>query len=168
MKEDYVLKEPVTDVARFISQKYKEKFSKDISPIKIQKSLYFLYALWAKDILKNTEDEKIEMNEHLYEYKDKELFKVNFHAWTYGPVVKEIRNKNSYISDGNNNISLESLIKDDFLSDWFDSKLESIFNTNDFVLVDVSHRDLAWREARVISDDQEMNNLDILNEYKNR
>lgn len=61
-----------------------------ISPIKLQKSLYFLFAYWGQFIRKNKENkDSVEVDYSNYEEC---LFNDRIEAWTYGPVVPNVFN----------------------------------------------------------------------------
>ena len=96
-----------SDLACYISQKFYDKYGYEISSIKLQKSLYFLFAYWGGFVNKscaNFADDREcqEMNK----YK-RYLFNDRIEAWTYGPVVPEIYKKfNSGIYRHSDNSSL--------------------------------------------------------------
>lgn len=69
------------DLAKYINAKYKEKFNKNITPIKLQKCLYFLFAYWG-GFVKQGQDNPKSVEEDMSKYK-KYLHNGKFEAWTY-------------------------------------------------------------------------------------
>ena len=76
------------DLANYIAYKYKEKMGMDISPLKLQKSLYFCFAYWGGFVRKgkNTpESAEIDLKD-FSEY----LYDEDIEAWIYGPVIPSV------------------------------------------------------------------------------
>lgn len=69
------------DLAKYINMKHKEKFGENITPIKLQKSLYFLFAYWGGTIEKGQQNPNF-VEEDMSKYK-KYLHNGRFQAWTY-------------------------------------------------------------------------------------
>lgn len=166
------------DVARYVIEEY-YKFSDGrlISPLKLQKGLYFLFAMWGGYIRsgKNAIDTEISVKNYR-EY----LFEPHFLAWKYGPVDKEIYNKFKDITNLDevsfgdlDNLRIDKCSADDEKAalDYIDGLLTRIFKTSDFALVDLSHKDNCWKIARNQDDSPEdniMNNELIIKEYAER
>lgn len=166
------------DVARYVIEEY-YKFSDGrlISPLKLQKGLYFLFAMWGGYIRsgKNAIDTEISVKNYR-EY----LFEPLFLAWKYGPVDKEIYNKFKDITNldevsfGNlDNLRIDKCSADDEKAalDYIDGLLTRIFKTSDFALVDLSHKDNCWKIARNQDSSPEDNLMDnelIIKEYAER
>ena len=138
------------DLACYIIEKYKEEYKKEISPIKLQKSLYFLFAMWGGKIA----DAKREGNEdteddETYSKYDKYLFDASFEAWRYGPVDREIYDKfkSGDLKCSNTYDSMFNSPDLEFVKAYIDDILTKIFNTNDFSLVDLTHEDRCWKDA---------------------
>lgn len=79
-------------LAKYIYGKYlnydKNTARRIISPIKLQKSLYFLFAYWGSFIRMNKENaDSVEVNYSIY---DENLFDDKIEAWTYGPVIPSV------------------------------------------------------------------------------
>ena len=71
----------VLELANYIAYKHKEKKGIDISPLKLQKSLYFLFAYWGGFVRKgkqNPEYTEIDLTDF-----DEYLFDEEFEAWLY-------------------------------------------------------------------------------------
>lgn len=163
------------ELVRYIICKYKESKPElaEISPIKLQKSLYFLFAKWGGRVLsvkennhRDTEDDDIYGLFHQY------LFSAQFEAWKFGPVDREVwtKYKNHKIDetpiqvlDFNTDNDIERITAKQYI----DELLERIFITSDFGLVDLSHEDKCWQIAYK-SKDPTMNNDTIIKEYAER
>lgn len=159
-----------TDLAKYICYKYKEYTGgKEISPIKLQKSLYFLFAYWGAFVRKNrTNEEYVEEKINLSEY----LFDEEFEAWVYGPVIKKV-----FKQFKENNLKYDDNIKKIFddkqtiVKETIDSLLEEIFSISDFKLVSISHEDKCWQNNFVEEETQHnkiIKGTDIINEYASR
>ena len=136
-------------LASYIKKKYSEytENQKDISPIKMQKALYFCFALWAGFVSKGKKDGII--NNRLSEY----LFSDKMEAWSYGPVIPDVyfNEKKCKLFDNKRTeevelgIAEEELSKHEFLRETIDSILDDIFEISDFKLVSLSHMDKSWQ-----------------------
>lgn len=119
-----------------------QKKNQVISPIKLQKTLYFLYAFWAKyvNLAKNGNNTETD-----FQLKSDDLFNSSFKAWAYGPVdetvYRDFKNKTSY-----NQSEVDSFIRttEPEVLEFINSFSVKLFNTSDFGLVDLSHRDKCW------------------------
>lgn len=69
------------DLAKYINKKHKEKFNQNITPIKLQKALYFLFAYWGGYIESGRQNSNF-VEEDMTKYK-KYLHNGTFQAWTY-------------------------------------------------------------------------------------
>lgn len=83
-----------TKLALYIRKRYlmyeKNITKRIISPIKLQKSLYFLFAYWGQFIRKNKENQdSVEVD---YSNYNEFLFDDRIEAWTYGPVIPAVFN----------------------------------------------------------------------------
>lgn len=138
----------IQDLSIYIYNRYKDKYEMEISPIKLQKSLYFLYAyyqLFRKQIQEGLTEIDPDTLHSIPEY----LFEFSFEAWTYGPVNREIYGKYKH----DKSLFQTQVIKDIFegynpiLKEYIDGMLANLFETNDFTLVNMSHQDRSWKEA---------------------
>lgn len=160
------------DLVNFMITKHRKEYGKEISPIKLQKGLYFLYAFWGGKIRSqqlvsddSSEDDITEMTEMETSY-DENLFEANFEAWAYGPVDREVYVWFKELTDDEKiGINQESLSTDEDVSWYLNDLLTRIYNSNDFGLVDLSHEDKCWRDVFNPSFKMKMNNDDILQEY---
>ena len=167
------------ELVRYIICKYKKSKPElaEISPIKLQKSLYFLFAMWGGKVSSAQNDGHIETEDAtIYARFHRYLFDAKFEAWKFGPVDKEVWKKyrdNVYDSCFNdcNELSLhfntDNKFEENTASEYIDGLLQRIFITSDFGLVDLSHEDECWKRAYK-SEDPRMNNDIIIREYATR
>lgn len=139
-----------------------------ISPIKLQKSLYFLFAYWGQFIRKNKENkDSVEVDYSNYEEC---LFNDRIEAWTYGPVVPNVFNaeKLGLLDKEPDNKYLENEIEK---KEFIDNLLEQLFEIDDFGLVRISHEDECWKRNYIESDEKhnrEIPKEEIINEYSTK
>lgn len=137
------------ELASYIRSKYSEftNNSKEITPIKMQKSLYFCFGFWAGFVAKGKEDNVMPAN------CSEILFEDTIEAWAYGPVVPEVyfdeKNRKLFKQKSEEQKALESAIKKlskyDFLQETIDSIINDVFEISDFKLVSISHMDKCWQ-----------------------
>lgn len=144
------------DVAKYICYKYYFNYSKEkkeISPIKLQKSLYFLFAYWGGFIKKNNDNiDYVEEKLNLSEY----LFDDTFQAWVYGPVIPNIFRMYRDKTIDYKTLDVGSIFDnvDIIVKESIDSLLEELFAVSDFKLVSVSHEDNCWKNHFDIFSDE--------------
>ena len=157
-KNNFILN--AKDLASYICYRYFKiyaKGKKEISPIKLQKSLYFLFAYWGGFVRKNNNnidyvEEKINQSEYLFEDE--------FHAWVYGPVIPKI-----FGMYKNNEIDYKELNEDEVFNGTDNFEL---FEIADFKLVSISHEDNCWKDHFDIFDNEHNEVIprdEIVNEY---
>ncbi len=126
-------------LACYIKKYYKDNISdKEISPIKLQKSLYFCFAYWGGFVRKM----KLGENELNRDYNEL-LFTNPIEAWVYGPVVPEVYHEKQLEKYDCEN---DNPFQDDFIKEFIDGILNDVLNSNDFKLVEVSHQDKCWKK----------------------
>lgn len=162
MSRDAYFFDKVEDLVSYLEAKLTNP-----TPLKIQKSLYFLWAFYAATYGSiDYSNENSEFSETI-KYP-KRLFKANFEAWQYGPVLNKV-----YEEDKNNSItpSLEkkrysnSMEKD--VWSFIDDMIAQIDPINDFGLVARSHQDSAWKKAYKAGQSHcPMNEEEIIEDYK--
>lgn len=143
---------------------------KEISPIKLQKSLYFLFAIWGGMV------EKSKDNADFVEYNcgnySPYLFEEQFEAWVYGPVLPSIYKKyKEEIEEVPKTYDDNLFNGDTFLKETIESILNDIFNVADFKLVSISHEDMCWKNHFDIEDivhEEIIPREEIINEYSKR
>lgn len=122
-------------LACYIKQYYYDHFKRDISPIKLQKSLYFCFAYWGGHVRKSLLPE----TEITIEKSDW-LFDENIEAWVYGPVVPDVYHELDLDSYKD-----ENLFKgNEDVQEFINGILDDIISVSDFKLVEVSHSDQCW------------------------
>ena len=125
------------ELACYIIDYYNEHFSKEISPIKLQKSLYFCFAYWGGFVRKSKlEDTEITIN------KSEWLFEEQIEAWVYGPVVPDVYHDTNLMENRNENL----FCANEDVKDFINGVLDDILNVSDFKLVEVSHSDNCWKK----------------------
>ena len=152
----------VKELAAYIQKKYKEETGREISPIKLQKSLYFLFAYWGGAVRKSKINK--DFVEEDYSKFDEYLFDEIIEAWVYGPVVPTV-----YREENLSNYLNEALFDGkERLKDFVDGLLKELFEVSDFTLVEMSHNDSVWKNS-FDYDDEYHNNViskeDIIKEY---
>lgn len=152
---------------------YKENInSRIISPIKLQKSLYFLFAYWGQFIAQNQNNkDSVEVD---YSNYNKYLFEDAIEAWTYGPVVPKVFHAekegvldSKQMQEGINEYLEDEPIKKEFI----DNLLEQLFEIDDFGLVNISHQDQCWKKHYIELDERhnrEIPKQEIIDEYSKR
>lgn len=130
----------VKELACYISSYYGENYKKQISPLKLQKSLYFCYAYWGGFIFKNSQikNKKSEINMDF----SNSLFDASIEAWVYGPVVPEVYHEKNLEKYCNSNLFKNKEVICEFIN----NILNDILPLNDFRLVDISHEDKCWKK----------------------
>lgn len=157
------------DLACYIANRYQNEYGKEISPIKLQKSLYFLFAMWGGNVASAKFESKEDTeDDEKYESYDTYLFDASFEAWRYGPVDREIyelfKNDQLEISGDVNVFSNPAIPYMDDVKQYIDELLDKIFKTSDFGLVDMTHTDNSWKEA-IKTENKLISNEDIIRDY---
>ena len=159
-------------LAEYIVFKFSQlKEGAQISPIKLQKGLYFLYAMWGgKVLLAKGESKQDTEADDLYGAWDEYLFEASFAAWKYGPVDENIwiwyKNKQN-IDDLTGRLKfVDKCSYQDEVVNYVDELLVRIFATSDFGLVDLSHEDICWQSK--VGSNSPMSNKEIIEEYAKR
>lgn len=151
----------VNDFACYIKTRYQEKNNQPISPIKLQKSLYFCFAYWGGFVSKSKNTEA-EIKQDPY------LFDETFKAWAYGPVVPSVYHEEQ---EGNLNkkITEEEIFgSNTILKETINSLLDDLFEISDFKLVNLSHADKCWQDNFDVTakkHDKKIDSKDIIHEY---
>ena len=150
----------VTTLAKHLKSK-----NETISPLRLQKTLYFLFAFYGASYgLLSNENEREGSFEGSIEYP-KYLFNEDFEAWTYGPVIKDVYRLNKdgsldpeqWTPTDEQGKAVESLIE---------TVCEQLDKMGDFALVERSHEDTAWTDAYREGFSNKMNKDAIIDEYK--
>ena len=174
MKKGYL---SAIQLAEYIKERYRTTYDKEISSLKLQKSLYFCFAYWAGFVSKDDSNTEIkELGEELNPI----LFDDRIEAWAYGPVVPEVFRHQKECEDGRTNRKLcqeilkytnITLEKNDTLKGAINDILDDIFNISDFGLVSMSHNDYSWYSnynENDIKHNREIKKETIINEYSKK
>lgn len=164
------------ELAIYTQKFYKERYEgnmnkRDISPIKLQKALYFLFAYWGQYIGKSKQ--KNSNSEVDFKGFSENLYAEAIQAWTYGPVLPEIYTlqkegllksdiAENYLEDTDHNLVIKEFV--DYL-------LPQIFDISDFGLVDLSHQDNCWKNHYNSQEEFHKNEIpkkEIIDEYCNK
>ncbi|WP_179124076.1 Panacea domain-containing protein [Marinococcus halophilus] len=133
----------VHDVARYLHWLKRNK-GEELSPIKLQKGLYFLYAFYGAIYDVDAKEMESEGSNNL-----STLFDAEFEAWQYGPVIRDVyfRNKDNSYDELSIRASVETIRQNPEAKAFIDEMFEEINSVSDFTLVDKSHEDQAWYKA---------------------
>lgn len=128
------------DLASYINYVYLQLPNKlnKISPLKLQKSLYFCFAYWGGFVRKSKNNKsEIDLNQYS-EY----LFNDKIEAWVYGPVVPNV-----YRLEKLPDCNPDELFKDkEYIKEFIDGILNDVLKLGDFRLVELSHNDECWKK----------------------
>ena len=124
------------------------------TPLKIQKTLYFLWAFYSAtygNIQYSTDDQsEFDLQDGAY---PPELFEPDFEAWRYGPVINKVyaAYKGDKIKKLNSNeiqdrISTGEFEKKEIIL-FIKNLVDQINEVNDFGLIQRSRQDSAWQDA---------------------
>lgn len=150
------------DLAYYVANRYYAKYQEEISSLKLQKSLYFLFAYWGGFVEKGN-GKKTELKNVFKPY----LFPNKLEAWTYGPVVPEVYKKTENIK------FISSMIPNDFelhkdIKEFVHGLCDEMFEVSDFKLVEIAHGDRCWNNHYDDSADrhnEEIPKDEIIREY---
>lgn len=142
----------------------------EISPLRLQKTMYFLFAFYSKQFgALHVDDEKVE--EGIFEGSNEEsypkyLFDEEFEAWKFGPVLRSV-----YAENKSGRLEPEEWKPNGYqgeqVLEMFDEAIEAINKLGDFELVERTHEDSAWRKAlKDTGVPEKMSKEDIVNDYK--
>lgn len=150
----------------------------DMGPIRLQKTLYFLYAFYGATYGSISVGQSDDGENFLSELNNEqtyppELFEAKFEAWQYGPVIRSVYFANRdgmfvFLQD----INQEKWSRDDKeVVKFIDSLVEDLKEMSDFALVDRTHQDESWKakfdpQNPYLS--QDINNEDLIREYRHR
>lgn len=115
------------------------------TPLKIQKSLYFLWSFYAATYGSIDYSQQNDFS-GISKYP-KRLFPATFEAWKYGPVLNNgcAKNKHKNVKHDFKKAPKDKMEKDVWV--FIDDLISQINPVNDFGLVTRSHQDKAWQSA---------------------
>lgn len=128
------------DIAKFLNDLHNKIYNRDISPLKLQKILFFLFGEWGAFIKKSSNDND---GKYLQNYS-KYLFKDEFQAWIYGPVINDV-----YKNFNNERITEEDLFTNDelrYIGEYIKDLSKELFELSDFRLVELTHQMNCWKD----------------------
>lgn len=133
-----------------------------ISPLKLQKYLYFLFAFYAGTY---PVGEEIGVKEQTYNFPNY-LFKGGFEAWVYGTVIREVyqKNKNGGYQGEEYNFGGSPIDKE--IKKFIDDIGSMVMKKSDFALVDRNHEDKSWKKAITKGKTTPISMIDIAVEYR--
>lgn len=117
-----------------------------LSPLKLQKGLYFLYAYYGATYGEaKQEDGESEQDVNF----PPRLFNAEFEAWTYGPVIRSVyvKNRDGEYGEHGTSENVDELKSIPEVKLFIDEIFNQINSVSDFSLVDRSHEDEAWKKA---------------------
>lgn len=127
------------DIAKYLNYLHNKIYGKDISPLKLQKVLFFLFGEWGAFVQKASDEND---GKELKEYS-KYLFNEDFQSWVYGPVINEV-----YEHFNNEQLSEEELSNDDrkrYVGSFIKDLAQELFELSDFRLVELTHQMDCWK-----------------------
>lgn len=159
------------DLVKYIYSFAKNKYGKydKLTPVKLQKSLYFLYAYYSSfyaNKLKLSHSE----NNHDCPYSEHLFIPENncFECWAFDPVIKSVylkikENAFYYVDDS----YAFQLNIDEKIKLFIDYLLKQTLDVSDFLLVERCFRDEVVQKCRINSN-KIISLIDIRNEYLNK
>ena len=146
------------------------KMSKNLTPLKLQKSLYLLYAFYGATYGSIVSNDETDMSMNY----PKELVDVKFEAWEYGPVVREVyfKHKHGEYQSYEDTFEAKTDEEKDALK-FIDELFGQIDEISDFGLVDRTHQDDSWKNAFATGtgigiNTGQIDNKNLVEEYKEK
>lgn len=133
----------VTELAAYIRNRYQEQMQREISPLKLQKPLYFLFAYWGGFIRKGKQSQSKCSNSIEVDYNEFSdyLYKAKIEAWVYGPVLPDVYR----VSDIDRHYK-KDVLSEGLVTEFVIDLLGQLFKVSDFRLVDIAHADKVWKK----------------------
>ena len=157
MKKSFKAKE----VAAYIQKYFFDKTGKEISPLRLQKTLYFVFAYWGGFVAKSKMQKDKEIN--LEDYNEF-LFDERIEAWVYGPVIPDV-----YFETDISKFYKEDLFNGmEQVKEVVDDVIDDTIKVSDFRLVDISHSDRVWKNSFSYEEEfhnNEIDKVEIVKEY---
>lgn len=153
------------DLMHYVVYKYDKLYKKKISSIKLQKTLYFLYAFWCGTVNNGNYKSEKDIDYRPFLFNDK------FQAWIYGPVLPNIFKlftNSKFVIDNDCVKKVEEFPE---VVEYVDDIIVDIFKVSDFRLVDMSHQDKCWINNFKDNEDYHNNIIpeeEIVDEYSKR
>lgn len=126
------------DIAAYLNHLHNNLYNCNISPLKLQKVLFFLFGEWGAFIKKASMEND---GSSLMVYSPY-LFNDEFQAWVYGPVVKKV-----YDEFKNQTVTEDEIFKNEkekYVGLFINDLAKELFQLSDFRLVEISHQMKCW------------------------
>ncbi|HCY6618762.1 TPA: DUF4065 domain-containing protein [Staphylococcus aureus] len=142
---------------------------KNISPLRLQKTLYFLFAYYGASYGQLSKSKEYEVTKSESLNLPGYLFDAQFEAWQYGPVIRDVYKNNKYsfgyndIEFSMSNFEIEDKTMQQEITEYLREIIKSTLKISDFGLVERSHEDEEWKNK--ITQQEIMNNDLIIKEY---
>lgn len=128
------------DLGKYVAKRFFCKKGVDISNLKLQKTLFFLFGYWG-GFARKGKGKKTEIGCDLPEY----LFNDKIEAWTYGPVIPTIfHNQDEIKRSVYKDSSSTDIFHNNEIKDFVDELCDEIFGLSDFKLVEIAHHCHCW------------------------
>ena len=137
----------------------------DLSPLKLQKGLYFLYAYYGATYGEARREEG--ESEQDVNYPNR-LFNAKFEAWTYGPVIKSVYTNNKNNQYGDMEFYPNELNDYPDIEVFINELFGQINEISDFTLVDRSHEDVSWSQAYNAGRSTIIDDESLIQEYREK
>lgn len=144
------------------------KSARKVTPLRLQKTLYFMFAYYGSTYGRFNVDNELYMEEGGGLVYPKFLFSNLFEAWQYGPVIRPVyfsfkNNPEEYVAkewepDEDNEIEKDVLSVLDLV-------IEEVDTQGDFSLVERSHEDSEWINAFERKNGEKMDPCKIVEDY---
>lgn len=155
-----------------------KRLDPDMGPIRLQKTLYFLFAFYGATYGsigdKNNEAQNELSSEVDSDFYPKQLFADQFEAWQYGPVIRNVYFDNKSdeyekLDDKTKEKYIDNNDKDVIL--FLDDLVNNLKEMSDFALVDRTHQDKSWQDKFDIDNpyaSKEIDKQELVQEYKEK
>ncbi|PLS18897.1 hypothetical protein CVD28_00410 [Bacillus sp. M6-12] len=147
--------------------KYLHFLSPAISPVKLHKSLYFLFAYYGA-LYANKEKEGVSEKK---ESTPSMLFEAEFEAWTYGSVNREVylqSKEEGYFSESEIEEAVEIVHQHIEAKQYINEMFEQMNAVSDFGLISRNKQDKAWKDAYEEGKIHVINQEQLIQEYQER
>lgn len=157
-------------LAVYIKDEYRKATGgQEISPIRLQKALYFCFAYWGGFVRKGKNAKQL--SEVDLDQVDEILFDDPIEAWVYGPVIPNVYKADKEGTLEKNRLPIEELFKDINIKSYIDGILKDLFEVSDFTLVDIAHNDSSWKnnfDFKELMHNNVIGKEEIIQEYASR
>ncbi len=152
MKKDSIFE--ALDLAKYINYIHNNIYKRDISPLKLQKVLFFLFGEWGAFVIKSDANNDGKELKNFSKY----LFSEDFEAWVYGPVVSDVYKK--FNNEQLDESSIFKTEKEKYVGEFIKDLSLELFELSDFRLVELTHQMDCWKNKFNALDTYHNNKLD--------